>query len=242
MAYTFDGVNDVITATITAVDTGDWTIGAWMNPESRGQADAGRVISISSASNTLQEMQIDEDGTAIIEVMQDYNTTNANAEGDDAFNLNEWTIVFATFTESTKRCAIYTGTLTTPVTALPLSVDVAGVGTRQTGGVTARIGNDRAEDNTFDGRLAGAFFAKRLLTLADMERIRLGERIYPDTTNLAGYWTLDADAKDRSGNGADGTVSGAVLSDGPGLASAAVSATSLTATAVNPTSLTLTAL
>ncbi len=30
MARSFDGSDDVITATITAIDTGGWTLGAWV--------------------------------------------------------------------------------------------------------------------------------------------------------------------------------------------------------------------
>ena len=240
MAYNFDGVDDVITATITAVDTGDWTICAWVYPETRGELNQGSIFRVSTgAAVTRQALALTSSGMS---TTQAYPSPTCIAIASSVPTLNSWSFVCGTFNSSTVHCALYLGTLTTAVEALSLSTDTAGGGSRSTAGTSVTIGNNPDTTTTFDGSIEHAFFFKRLLSTTEMEAIRLGRRPAPDTTNLVCYYPLTADAKDRSGNGADGTVTGAVLASGfaPQLPSAPVSATSLTATAAPSDSLTLT--
>ena len=44
MTLSFNGTTDLLQATIAAMDTGDWTIGAWVYPLSTGEGAAGRVM------------------------------------------------------------------------------------------------------------------------------------------------------------------------------------------------------
>jgi hypothetical protein len=178
MARDFDGARHRVPATVTAVDTGDWTMGAWINADSAGETSAGRVWCVTSGATDIQLVRVATN--AAIATAQVFGTTNATTvTADNAYTLNVWTCVVATYRDSDKKCRVYLGTLATAMAEASYvgggGAQTAGVGTRTTGGTNATIGNRAAEDRSFDGRLSRVFFTARELTLSEAERFRLGE-------------------------------------------------------------------
>ena len=77
MARSFDGTDDVIVATIPAIDTGDWTVGAIYNAVNAGEANNGAICSIATSGAVVAQRLRIALSTGRIEARQTFATTNA---------------------------------------------------------------------------------------------------------------------------------------------------------------------
>lgn len=217
MARDFDGVDDIITSTVTAVDTGDWTLGGYFNPDTAGEGGFGILLCVQNGTALIQQLDFN-DSTRKLFVAQPYSSTNAVAVTNEALAAAGWSACFCTFRASDAKMRAFIGTLSVPMAEATYSSQVAGVGTRTTGATTFNVGNRTAASSTFDGRIFRPFFWGRELSLAEMEAFRLGRQPVQDGS-LRVFLPLDSptgsQAEDLSGNGANGTVTGAVAADNP---------------------------
>lgn len=224
MAYDFDGTDDSITGTITAADSGDWTIGAWIEADGLGENNFGSILTTKTSGGSLcQQLRYDNNFTSDRRLSCLQNVSSGTTAQIIAANASQttadgvtWMCVFGTFVASTGATHLYQGSRTVGVAEL--SYDAAGnttlSGTRRTGGTTVTIGNFDGT-RTFDGRIARVFFDARLWTVAEMEAFRLGT--HPAPVSSLRLWTpLMGAAEDISFNQVALTVNnGASLVEDP---------------------------
>lgn len=179
MARDFNGSTSRITGTVTAINTGDWTIGAWMNADGLGEGSNGQILAAESGGSNRQNVRVLN--TNAVVVNQNYSTTAAQSVSNNSvWTTGVDTCVIATFNTSDVKSRIYIGTRTTAMAEVSYaSGPTAGVGTRGTGGTQLGIGDHNAADRSFDGRLSRVFLVPRLLTADEMERFRLGDWLVP---------------------------------------------------------------
>lgn len=219
MSRQFDGVDDVITATITAMDSGDWTIAAWINPDNAGEGNLGQIVrTVLATSETAVQFFRFNGASRTLEAYQNYGT-DAVSLASTTVAATAWSCVVATFRASDAIIRIFTGDFDSAMAEVAYTTQTAGAVTRVTGGVRVRIGaatSVGAED--FDGYIANVVMDAREWTLGEMEAFRLGPRPV-NTGTLRGFWPLDSPTasqiEDLSGNGATGTLTGAAVGNHP---------------------------
>lgn len=220
MARQFDGIDDVIAAAITAMDSGDWTIAVWVNPTSAGEGSGGVFVQIETSGGGIRQRFRFPVAGRTVQALQSYTGGAGNAVTTTTNTLPTaaWSLVVATFRASDKMCRVYIGDLDSPMVEASYSAQVAGGTTRGTAGTVANIGNNSATSATQVGSLGQVAIAAREWSLDEMEAFRLGVRPV-NSGAMRGFWPLDsptaAQAEDLSGNGANGTVTGAVVSEDP---------------------------
>lgn len=220
MARFFDGVDDKIAATITAVDTGDWTMGGWLYATGAGEAGFGIAMNVQGAGPTTVQY-MGTFNSATLYAAQGFTTTDASAlQTVNGFAFNKWHCAFATYTDATRGIKLYRGDIAAAMAEVTYNaLPVAGVGTRRTAGTTLGVGNNIATTQTWAGNIGHVMFARRLLTLDEMERFRQGARPVLSSAVMVIDWPLDsptaAQAEDLSGNGVNGTVTGSTAVEGP---------------------------
>jgi hypothetical protein len=177
-------------ATITAVDTGDWTIAAFINPTDAGQSNVGRILQADFSGALKQDFRF-SDASLHLAVAQSYSGGSAFSATSTAITASVWSAVFATFTAADKTTRVYIGTLSSAVAEAAYSSQSAGGGTRDTGGTRATVFNSGAGTGTFHGSLARVAFVNRLWRLDEMEAFRLGW-VPPKDGNERGLWLFDS--------------------------------------------------
>lgn len=221
MARDFDGVDDIITATVTAVDSGDWTIAAWCAPDTAGEGSFGNLFRVETSGGSFTQVVLMASAARDVYAIQNFATTDALTRTSTVLTASAWACVVATYRDSDKKCRVYVGTLSAAMAEASYTTQTAGVGTRDTAGTVASIGSPPNTAETWDGKIGATCFDARQWTLDEMESFRQG--LYPiPTSTMRGFWPLDsptaAQAEDLSGNGAHGTVTGAIAAEGPPVA------------------------
>lgn len=213
MSLDFNGTTSVVTADITAVDTGDWTQGAWVYPDSVGEINLGCIQNSETPGQLYRtHLLYDSSTTRKWYCEQQFSTTDARAYSATLLPLNQWSCVFAKYTDSDKKIYLYIGDLDSPVAEVTYNeAQVAGVGTRGTGATKWTVGSRLDTAITWDGAISRPFFDNRAWTTDEMEMFRQGHIPVNTTTNtLRVFFPLDSannttTIKDLSGNNAHAT-------------------------------------
>jgi len=221
MALSFDGVDDKVEHTTASIlDSGTvMSMLTWLYITAVGEASV-RLLALPEASTDLRWFLTSATNT---EMQLQYNFTGGgSADGiwrspTDSLALGRWFCVALTYdyssvandplmyiwdTASDKRLSSVTVTeLTTPI----------GSGAAPATGYC--VGNISAQTATLNGRLANMQFWKRILGL---EELNVAAH-YPGrvTNSLRLFLPLNVGGEDWSGLAQNGTVTGAVVADGP---------------------------
>lgn len=228
MARDFNGTTSKITGTITAADSGDWSIGAWFNIDGTGEGSSG-VLFAAQDAGTFRNQAVQLNSSSRLNGTQRYTTTSATAQGL-VISTGTWYCAVITFRASDSTVRIYSGTLAAAMVESSYATQQVGVGTRSTSGTTATLGNDVGAFITWDGRIEHGFFTARELSLDEMERFRQGDFTAILGTELRFYTPLTSPdatiAEDLSGNGIAFTSTSAAVAEGPPIPWGAVDAAS----------------
>lgn len=217
--FTVTAGDDYIEHTaITAINTGDWTIGGWFKLVT--VVNGGRILDILTGGGSGVQQLFMLTGPSRWVASQNYATAAATSVSNEVPVTGAWGLVFATHRASDAKTRIFIGDLTTAVAELTYASQPAGSGTRTTAGVHAMAGDSAALNRPLDGAEARLVVATREWSLADMERHRKGLPPDPDgTVHL--YWAMDSplvtECLDASGHGWHGTVVGTSVVAGPPL-------------------------
>jgi hypothetical protein len=225
MSRFFDANTERISGTITALDTGDWTFGCWVNVSNSGvgNTQAGQLLRvIDGSSNNIHTVRFGGANDLHVVGIQGHATTNSEGSSTDPVSRNTWTCVVTTWRASDGNHRFYFGDRTTAMAQNTTTSDVNPSGARRTGGTNCWIGNNQAAERWLDGSIARPFLVGRELALGEMEAFRQGNwfALFGDpTVKPSFYLPLDSPtasvAEDLSGNGVTFTVTGATVSDEP---------------------------
>jgi hypothetical protein len=137
-----------------------------------------------------------------------------------ALTDNTWHCIAATFNSAASAGEVvnlYCGTLTAEMAETTYSTATDGSGAvGDDSGLAMKLGNDGAAASTsaFKGRIAIAAIFNRVLTLGELQSWQFHPRVM---SGCVGFWQLGYNGTstqpDWSGNGNNGTVTGATLSD-----------------------------
>lgn len=220
MARDFDGVDDIIAGTITAMADGDWTAGAWINADTAGEGNLGRIIQVDDGAGA-HFVAFSLGAGPVARCAFAYTTTNALALSSTAVTAAVWTLNIATHRASDNTVRLYIGTIATAMAEAAYTTQTAGVGTFDAVSTKAEIGNITDTSRTFDGRIHVPFLVPRELSVDQMEQFRLGDWsvLWNGTVIPRFFLPLDsptaAQCEDLSGNGVAFTLTGAVIAEGP---------------------------
>ena len=211
--------------TVTFGTLGDWnptvfSVCAWVDPDSFGESNLGRIADKASAGSTVARLglRVNDSSTGF-----DNESFVVSRDGavDEVCNGTEssvslaggWHFLCGTCNGTT--CSCYRGTTTTN------AVDVTGnQGTLNTAvdvsAMSMIVGSNVDVNRDFDGRIAYVHFYDRVLTLAEIQQLQWRPFSITDGQKLFAPLWGDTTELDLSGNGATGTVSGSTAStDGP---------------------------
>lgn len=220
MAGLFDGANSIVTATLPqGLQSSDWTMGAWINPNSAGEGNIGIVLQI-GGSTVRQRFRFASSARPLV-ALQSRGTTGAQSQSTvgAAPAVGVWTLALATYRFSDDTCRLFTGTEKLPVTEMAYGSQTAGVGTYASQITDLAVGNVAALSQTFDGSIAHVVIAAREWSLAEMDHFRRTGRPASMAGLLAWLPIIGAAATepDYSGQRSDGTPSLITQSAGPAL-------------------------
>ena len=225
----FDGASGYVQitddSTIQNIFDGGGSISCWINVDSDGEGDFGRIIAKGSDVWTIR-VTGEAASKVKLDFVQDFSTTNgiwqsASTEVD----LNTWTHVAVVYDSS--------GTGNNPIIyvngdSVTISETSTPDGTYTTDAASdLYIGNESGDAATFDGTIDEIRLYSTELTAnqvkalyadpAGGKKVDLSPKL-PDDANLAGYWALDetagTTAKDSTTNGNDGTITSGTYATG----------------------------
>jgi len=162
-SYEFDGTDDYIDLGADAPTdlTGDITISAWINPSGWGEGGWGRVLDNNKLrifSNLVKKnFSLSSDGSAIV------------SSSNDSIVLNTWQYILITRPSAGTNTNIY------------INGVLSGTANHDSGDPTAGdtntfIGNNNANDKTFDGQISGMKIWNRVLSTNEIEDLYSRER------------------------------------------------------------------
>lgn len=220
MSYLFDGVDDVITATLDAgVADSDWTACAWVKSVNHGEGNAGVIFLLSDSGATRQRFRLQ--ATDEFQGWQEQAGANASiaTSTGDANPHALWKCLIAVYTHSTRTIDLFHGSESVAMAEVSgYFVDQTGTaGGTASAGTTLTIGNNTAGSATFNGRIARCAFYSRALDSTEREAFRQGTIPADD---MVFFFPLDATygTNDASGLDQHGTATGASYSsDDPSL-------------------------
>jgi hypothetical protein len=213
----FNGTSGIIAAggamTNPTAGTG-LTFGAWIYPTGYGENSLGRVFNFETGHAFLIS---NASGEAALRGVIDYATTDSDRRSVSSFiALNTWQFVAMTWTGGTAitDTLLYKG-LFGGVPAEPSSYVTV---TSTSGALQAfgdlNIGNRAADDRTFAGRIAHAFYINRPLTTPELAVAMYAPRMIPGLLTYHPLWGLASPEPDLAGGGHNGTVTTATAGDG----------------------------
>lgn len=205
MGLLFDGADGLVETPSTVALGTPITLFAWIKPASVGETSLGTIFQHGPDATYRSKLGLMTGDK--LRFASRWVTTAGIWEAP-GITLGAWQSVAASYNHG--------ATANDPklyVNGLPQSVTETATPAGAAPGDTQilRAGNSVARDHTFDGALAELAVWSKLLTDDELLAVHLlGPLVIP--TSLAVYWTLgSAIARDYSGNGRHGTISGGAL-------------------------------
>lgn len=211
MSRTFATTANILGTGMTAIDTGDWTLGAWIRPSSLAQGQIV-VVTDNPVTNAIHSLLI-QSGSGDIRCFQNYGTTVASSiSATGVVTTNTWYCVFGVFTASDSKCRIYVGTQAAAVAEVSYGTGpTAGTGTRLTAGTRPIVGNNNAGNIPSTCRVFEPFISASAWSAGQMAAFRTGTKptaSYDSSLRLC--WPLygTSVATDTSASNITGTITG----------------------------------
>ena len=220
MSRSFDAVDDVINcgSSNLSANMNSISVVVWMNPNTAGEANAGRIITknIGNSDNNGWNFQlrgVSGSDSAGLRFFVDYLNANLTVSTTAGLWLTKrWAHVGFTWpgSNSANTVNIYvSGTAATEYSTLG-----SGSGSRVSDTIrNINIGNRGDTTSTFNGKLAHLHLYNTVLNEGEIKQLMK----FPGsiTNKLVGYWPLigtSSTEPDLSGNGHNGVVTGAINS------------------------------
>ncbi len=190
-AYSFDGVDDIVNLGPVSTFDQSYSISLWVKRDGTGREDW--VLGKGSVASTNQSLHLGfrSNDNFIFAFWGNDLDTEPFTDND----WHHWTCVYDATSSGTDRRIYLDGQL--------VASDNAAGSFSGTGDVI--LGNTPTVSAFFDGSLDELKFYERALSASEVSSIFTSE------SPLLASYTFSGDATDQSGNGNDGTVSGAVL-------------------------------
>lgn len=206
----FDGVNDIVTIPSGANlnNLTQISVAAWIKPKSVGESSGGRIFS--KGAGLSNRLRCATGGTNSFVVTAGFDTYGQWQTPNNSVKLNVWQFVVFTLDLSSvnNEPVLYLNAVSSEVIQ-----NQAPVGNLAADDTNAYIGNDSTTARTFNGLIDDVKVYNRILTQAEVIDLYQGKDV---SSGLVGHWKLDEGsgltATDSSGNGQDGTITGAVYS------------------------------
>ena len=141
-------------------------------------------------------------------------TTPSSTKTSTALTTNSWWFLAATIDMAAGTVGrVFVGSLSAAVAEAGYSSNTNGSGAQKDDSANALIvGNIPGATSAIQGHIACAGVVNRVLTLGEMEQLQYRPRKLPGTLLLCNYgWNGTGTQRDLSGNGNDGTVTGATV-------------------------------
>lgn len=205
----FDGVDDKIAVSYSQAYLGNnlsngFTISMFLKPFTTGENN-GMLLNYGDDTSATNGIYLRMNGTigSTTRVSCVINAGTARDSGSGSLEpVNTWHHVLVTVSSA----AVVTWYIDGVQSGTPGSTGViSGITTSNVLTIGNRSG---ATDRTINGLIRDVRFYNRVLTQAEITRLENNEDI---RESLIGYWKLNGNALDSSGNGNDGTVSGAIF-------------------------------
>ena len=220
----FDGDSGDITVAddvaIQNIFDGGGTIECWINPDSDGEGNTGRIFDKRAAGLGWRLLAAGDDGTdVLLQFSQEFDNTDGvwiSTTGEVL--LNSWNHVVLTYTATAGVAPI----VYVNRAAIAMTESSTSVGTRGTDvALDLTIGNNSVDAATFDGTIDEVRLYTRILGQPEVTANYnggIGNYVPDDTTDLDAWWHLElgtgATVTDSSGNGNDGVITTALWANG----------------------------
>jgi hypothetical protein len=225
MARDFNGTTDGLSGTVTAMDSGGWSIGCWYNADTTGEGELGTLIDVSDGARadglTLRCAGF---GLNLLGLSMAVGASSATdmftQTATGKFVTGSWQCVVGASdgSNTAANSHIYTGDTAAVMGETTPNSTQNGTGSRLTGVTNALVGKETAGASTFDGRVAFAFAVPFQMTADEAERFRQGDLsvLYRDGTQPRFILPLDSpnNAIDLA-NQLTFTVTGATYAEQP---------------------------
>ncbi len=221
----FDSSDDKVTVAASAVYedhfAGGGTIVVDIHPFSDGQASNGNIVDSGSGTSTGYQIWIEQetDGFCRIALLVYFSGTNAYFQSVERVVpiRKDSTLAFAyTWDDVDNNASMYISTEGGPLVRLAVAEATTPTGTGSSDtGVALLIGRDAAGINTWDGLISNLQYWDKERSYSKLqEYINKKTIIADDEPDLVGWWLTErgqgGSALDASGNGNDGTITGAL--------------------------------
>lgn len=211
MSRNFDGVDDLIDCGSGAHldDLANWTWCGWIYPKTQGEGTIGRI-----ASKAPKIFRIG--GSTNLNAASPRTGPTMNLiSATNSLTLNAWQFVAWTY-DGTNGALLrgVPGGVVAEMAYDATSAQGSGAFDSDAAG-SLIIGNEPLGAATFDGRISHARIFNVALTANELTALMYGMRVRG--ASLRGWWPLigAATEPDWSGNAANGTVTGAIVDNGP---------------------------
>lgn len=209
MARDFDGVDDTITCgNATPINNlASFTYSAWIRPDTIGEGGVGRIID--KFEKMIYLAATNAVGSFLNRATVDSEIQSAN----NTITMGVWQFVAATFNGTTLR--LFHGPAGSVPSDLGLTDGGSGAAVSDNTRVLTIGNNSGGTGATFDGRIAYVRVHNAALTANELTGVMYNRPVRQDA--LVGFWPLigSSPEPDWSGNVANGTVTGALVADGP---------------------------
>jgi hypothetical protein len=218
--FTGTGGNNVNHGSDTSLDNlTNLTYLIWIKPNATGQAAGLIAKGVSTGGGSRRSLELRNITANAIYGTVDLSTTDAAAESTaNAYNANEWTFIGMTYNDTAKVIKLYSGTLTSPVAEVSYSSTVTGSGTTGSNAsnnqFVAAYGSGTSGNP--NAAISWAAIWNRVLTLDEIKQ----HQFRPFCNRADGCvlfteygWAGTGTQADFSGNGNNGTVTGATVTD-----------------------------
>ncbi|MFQ6611132.1 MAG: LamG-like jellyroll fold domain-containing protein, partial [Fidelibacterota bacterium] len=205
-AYSFTGDNDYITAGNTSnAPTGDFTLLSWIKTDDiEGLIIRKRPLSGTGFSLTIGTGAVGSNGKANIELQDDAGHVQI-IETINNVNDNQWHLVASTRQDTIIKLYLDGSEVTTS-----LYYSTGAISGSLLNDADLNFGQTQNGTNDFDGLIDDIRIYNRALTAYEIDSLY---HLNSWGTGLVAYYPFNGNANDESGNGNDGTVNGASLTN-----------------------------
>ncbi len=221
MALDFDGATSKIQHDTASLDSATFSILAWINLDSLGENNAGRIMTLDESNNAWEFETVNAPATPGLDFEQPFSINPGFWwTPGDSLVLGRWLCVALSYDRSSDANdpIIYirdtaSQSVLTVQTLFEASIPS---GTATTANTGYCVGNRATQDRTFDGRMAYLQYWNRILTSGELNQAMHRPGSVPNGLRL--YLPMLTGGEDWSGNGQNGTTTATTIVDGPPVA------------------------